>query len=106
MSLETGKQRFTNAVRCLVDEPGPIKERLLIAFVSQLSAITSNEDLPPAMVQPFDKISIRLNQDQVVDDRGNPASQLKKMSDKEACEIAGELFVMFQQLHGIAASGQ
>jgi hypothetical protein len=103
MSLETGKQRFTNAIRCLVDEPGDIKERLLIAFVSQLSAITSNEDLPAQMVEPFDKISIRLNRDQVVGDRGNPASQLKKISDKEACEIAGDLFAMFLQLHGLAS---
>lgn len=102
MSLETGKRRFANAVRCLVDEPGGIKERLMIAYVSQLSGIDPEDDLPADLVSPFDAVRIRLGEDQVVGDRGNPASQLKKMTDREACEIANEVFRMFLRLHGNA----
>ncbi len=101
MSLETGKQRFTNAVRCLVDEPGPIKERLLIAYVSQLSAIDPVQDLPGELGSQFGTIQVRLGEDQVQGDRGSAASQLKKMSDETACEIAGEIFSLFLDLHAI-----
>ena len=101
MSLETGKQRFTNAVRCLVDEPGPIKERLLIAYVSQLSAIDPVQDLPGELGSQFGTIQVRLGEDQVQGDRGSAASQLKKMSDETASEIAGEIFSLFLDLHAI-----
>lgn len=102
MSLEDGKHRITKAVRCLVDEPGAIKDRLLIAFVSQLSGLDPPNDLPDELVVPFEVIQIRLNQDQVVGDRGNPVSQLEKISEQEACETAGKLFDMFLKLHDIA----
>ena len=101
MSLETGKQRFINAVRCLVDERGPIKERLLIAYVSQLSAIQPEEDLPSEMLSPFTMIKTRLDRFRRQGDRGNAASQLEEMSEDEACAIAGDIFTMLLQLHGV-----
>ena len=105
MSLEIGRQRFNLAVRCLVDEQGPIKERLLVAYVSQLSAINTDVDLPGEMGAQFGAIKIRLGEDQVQGDRGNAASQLEKMSDAEACKIADDIFAMFLKLYGVAADG-
>src|SRR5262249_45509957 len=39
MPYENAQQRFKAAIGVLVDEKGPIKDRLLIAFASQLSRI-------------------------------------------------------------------
>ena len=105
MPLERGKEHFTKAVRILVDEPGGIRERLLIAYVSQLSALDSRFDVPEDMASAFEAIKVRLGQDQVPGDRGNPASQLKKVAEEEACQIAGRIFSMFLRLHDLSDVG-
>ena len=46
MSTENSQERFRKAVGVLVDEKDRIKERLLIAYASQLSGIDPNRDLP------------------------------------------------------------
>lgn len=102
MTHENAKNRFTKAVKCLVDERGPIKERLEIAYVSQLSQIDPSTDLPADMVTEFDTMRIRLGEDQVQGDRGNAASQLNKISESEASKIAGRVFSMFLRLHDIS----
>jgi hypothetical protein len=104
MAWEKANQRFENAVRCLVDEPGRIKERLLVAYVSQLSGLDPDEDLPGELVSPFGAIRAQLREDQVPGDRGNPALQLDKMTERDASRMAGDILSMFLELDGITRS--
>ena len=101
MIQATTKDRFKKAVECLVDEAGPIKERMLIAYASQLSSIDPMVELPPEMIEEFAGIQISIGQDQVPGDKGNAASQLVKLSDTETMEIAKTVFSLFCRLHGI-----
>ena len=102
---ENARQRFTKAIQCLVEEPANIKERLLIAFVSQLSAIDPLDDLPEDLTVPFDRTRRLLTQDQGAGDQGTPANQIVKMTDQEASEIAAEYFAMFLHLNGVKMNG-
>ena len=100
MTHDQAKRLFRKAVECLVDEGGPVKERLLIAYATQLSRIAPSE-LPPKMVSGFDGFQVKLGQDEVVGDRGNAAAEIAKMSDAEASDIARAVFAMFCDLHDI-----
>ena len=53
MAIEDGRERFMRAVGILADEKDRIKDRLLIAYASQLSRVNAREDLPPALLDDF-----------------------------------------------------
>lgn len=103
MSIEHEQvtRQFTQAVQCLVDESGPIKERLLIAYVSQLSQLDPQTDIPEAIASDFRTVRMRLSQDEVVGDKGNAASLIEEMTQREASEIADSIFSIFLRLHNL-----
>ncbi len=101
MSTENTRQRFKDAVGILVDEPGDIKQRLMIAYISQLSHVNAKRDLPEHMVSALEGIRFTLTIDEVEGDRGTVSKELKKLSDDEASQLARQVFEMFLELHGI-----
>jgi hypothetical protein len=101
MTTDNARARFKNAIGILVDEPGGIKQRLMIAYISQLSRIDPNQDLPERLMPQFDRIKFTLMTDEVSGDRGAVSKELEKISDDEASQIARQLFDMFLELHDL-----
>jgi hypothetical protein len=103
MTHEHAKQQFTQAIRVLVDDASAIKERLIVAFTTQLERLNPQADLPESLVSRFADLKTRLICYDRQGDKGNVTSQVRAMSDSEAGEVADEIFDMFLELHGIQA---
>lgn len=103
MTSESTRERFKQAVRILADEPGTIKQRLMIAYVSQLSQIDAAHELPEQMIDEFDRLKVVLSEDEVVGDRGKPSQELERMSDEDASKLARRVFEMFLEIYNLAA---
>lgn len=101
MTTENARERFKDAVGILADEKGGIKERLMIAYISQLSRIDPNKDLPDRMVSEFDAIKFTLTTETVEGDRGTVSKELKRISDDEASRIARQIFDLFLEVYDI-----
>jgi hypothetical protein len=101
MPHRDARERFKLAVGILADEKGRIKDRLLTAYVSQLATLDPHADLPPRMVPQFDRLKIRLNESEVVGDRGNASLKIKALSEDEASDVAKQIFSMFLDISGL-----
>ena len=100
MSMETTRLRFMKAVGILADEKDRIKERLLIAYASQLSGIDQNRDFPESVVEDFDSVKYALSDAEMPYGYGEHASKkLHDMSEDEASQLARKIFNIFLQLH-------
>ncbi len=104
MTTENARQRFKDAVGILVDEKGDIKQRLQVAYISQLSRINPQQDLPDHLREPFAEIKGPLTTDEVVGDRGNISKELRKISDDKASQFARGIFNIFLELHDLKES--
>lgn len=98
MITDNARDRFREAVGILVDEQGRIKDRLMVAYVSQLSRVDPDQELPEHLAIEFDTLRYALTNDVVIGDRGNVAKELKSMSDEEASQMARQIFEMFLEL--------
>jgi len=104
MTRENAHQRFKKAVGMLVDEKGPIKERLLIAYASQLSEVDQNHDLPNTLVSEFDRVKYALSDAEMPYGYGeHAAKKIDDMTDEEASEMARTIFALFLKLHELEA---
>ena len=100
MSNESARERFKKAVGILVDEKDRIKERLLVAYASQLSAIDRNHDLPESVIPAFDQVRYALSDADMPYGYGeHAAKKIHDMTDDEASEVARAIYSLFLQLY-------
>ena len=105
MLSDNAKERFQEAVGILADEKGGIKERLLIAYASQLSRINGSRDLPPALANQFAGIRYVLSDVKMPYGYGERAAQkLHKLSDDEASNLAKAVYSIFLSLLGVESA--
>jgi hypothetical protein len=102
MALSDGRERFTRAVGILADEKDRIKERLMMAYASQLSRINAREDLPPELVDEFCRLRLAISDAEMPYGYGErAAAKVRHMSDEQASELARSIFEMFLRLCGL-----
>ncbi|MCA9028192.1 MAG: hypothetical protein KDA86_23480 [Planctomycetaceae bacterium] len=94
-------ERFAKAVGILVEEPGGIKDRLMIAFISQLSEIPVPVDLPEPFAAEFDSISFEIDSDGRRGDEGTVSKELKNISTDEASRIARRIYGLFLAMNNL-----
>jgi hypothetical protein len=100
MTIENARERFKKAVRILVDEKDRIKERLLVAYASQLSGVDQDHDLPEALTAAFDGVKYALSDAEMPYGYGeHAATKIHDMTDDEASELARTIYSLFLQLH-------
>src|SRR3990170_4833109 len=93
------RETFRKAVQILVDENELIKERLLIAYASQLSLIRTTDPLPAELADEFRRLRYALSDAEMPYGYGERAARkLHDMSDEEASELARAVLSMFLQL--------
>ena len=101
MALGDGRERFKRAVGILADEKDRIKERLLIAYASQLSLINAKDDLPNDLINDFYSLRNALSDAEMPYGSGERAAKkLKAMNEDEASSLAKTIFSTFLKLHG------
>ena len=97
------QELFKQAVGILADEKGGVKERLLIAYASQLSSIHPQDDLPPSLSDDFRAIRYALSDEGMPYGYGeHAAKKLHHMSEGEASELAQRIFSIFLRLMDVA----
>lgn len=95
-------ERCSRAVGVLADEKGRIKERLLIAYASQLSQIDVRKDLPEDSVGDFIMIRNALSDAEMPYGSGErAATKINTLNDDEASSFARKIFSLFLKLSGI-----
>jgi len=101
MATKNSRERFREATRLLVAEKSRIKERLLVAYASQLSCIDPNRELPDTMVTDFDLLKYALSDAEKIPYGFGEfaAKKIHDMSEEDAAEMARKIFSMFLQLH-------
>jgi hypothetical protein len=93
------RETFRRAVEILVDENEKVKERLLIAYASQLSLIRPNVDLPAEVIDEFQQLRYALSDAEMPYGYGQRAAKkLHDMSDEEASELARTIFSIFLRI--------
>jgi hypothetical protein len=93
------RETLRRAVQILVDENEKIKERLLIAYASQLSLIRPSDDLPSELADDFRRLRYALSDAEMPYGYGERAvKKLHDMSDEEASELARTIFSMYLRL--------
>jgi hypothetical protein len=99
MTHNHARETFQRAVQILVDENEKIKERLLIAYASQLSLIRPIDDLPAELVDDFQQLRYTLSDAEMPYGYGQRAAKkLHDMTNQEASELARTIFTMFLRL--------
>jgi len=96
------RETFRKAVQILVDENEKIKERLLIAYASQLSLVRPTDPLPAEVADEFRWLRYALSDAEMPYGYGERAAKkLHDMSDEEASELARTIFSIFLQLREV-----
>ena len=99
MALNPTRETFRRAVEILVDENEMLKQRLLIAYASQLSQIRPSVDLPAELVDEFQWLRYALSDAEMPYGYGQRAAKkLHDMSDEEASELARTIFSIFLRI--------
>ena len=75
MEFDQVCETFRRAVQILVDENEKIKERLLIAYASQLSLVCPNVDLPRELIDDFQRLRYALSDAEMPYGYGQRASK-------------------------------
>lgn len=105
MTLLDAQKRFENAVRILVQEPDRISDRLLIAYVSQLSLIDAKADLPEGVYGDFLALRNAISDAEMpYGDGERAATKIKAMTEREASKLAGDILSMFLKLDSLAST--
>jgi hypothetical protein len=101
MSLEDGRKRFKRAAGILAEEKDRIKDRLLIAYASQLSLIDANEDLPHDLIDDFCTLRNALSDAEMAYGSGERAAEkIRAMDEEEASSWASKIFATCLELCG------
>ena len=105
MKPEEVQAAFQRAVGVLVDEKGKIKERLQVAYASQLSLVRPQDDLPEPLREEYQAVRYALSDEGMPYGYGEHASKkLQDMPEDEAAELAQRIFRIFLQLAGLDLS--
>jgi hypothetical protein len=105
MALNPIRETFRRAVEILVDENEKLKERLLIAYASQLSQIRPSVDLPAELVDEFQWLRYALSDAEMPYGFGQRAAKkLREMSDQEASELARTVLSMFLRIRALESA--
>jgi len=92
MDSSNCRERFELAVRALAEEKGRIKERLLIAYASQLSLIDPPADVPDELLTDFYLLKKTLSDTETAYGEGERAAdKVQEMSEDEASRTAGAI---------------
>jgi hypothetical protein len=94
MPTENARERLKRAVGILVDEPGPIRKRLLTAYASCLATLDSRE-LPHRVAAELERIKIELSESEVPGDTGTASEEVRAMDDEQASRTARKIYEMF-----------
>lgn len=99
MELNSVRERFQSAVEILVDENALLKDRLLVAYASQLAEIRPKTDLPSEVADDFRWLRYALSDADMPFGYGERAAKkLDEMSDEEAAEVARTIFSIFLRM--------
>jgi hypothetical protein len=102
MTFDDVRETFKRAVGILVDENQRIKDRLMIAYASQLTLIRPASDLSGEFVEEFQRLRYALSDAEMPYGYGERAYQkLRDMTEDEASELARTIFSMFLKLHDL-----
>jgi hypothetical protein len=95
MALDDGRERLKCAVRILVEEKDRVKQRLLVAYASQLSLVDPRHDLPRELVNAFCGLRNAVSDAEMPYGLGERAAEkLRVMSEDEASTLAGKILSM------------
>jgi hypothetical protein len=94
MPTENARERLKRAVGILVDEPGPIRERLLTAYASCLAMLDASE-LPRSVAAEMDRLKIELGESEVPGDTGTASGEIHAMDDEQASRTARKIYELF-----------
>jgi hypothetical protein len=90
------RDHFMKAVGILVDEKGRIKDRLLIAYASQLSVIDPKRDIPESLLADFELLRYSLSDADMPYGYGERAAKkIAEMNEEDASSLARIVFSMF-----------
>src|SRR3989304_3146574 len=99
MTLDQIRETFRRAVQILVDENERVKERLLIAYASQLSLIRPSDTLPAELADELRWLRYALSDAEMPYGYGQRAAKkLHDMSDEEAAELARTILAIYLRL--------
>lgn len=99
MTIEASCEKFRKAISILAEEKGRIKDRLLVAYASQLSGIDHKHDLPARLIPEFDEVKNALSDAEMPYGYGEYAAEkLPGMSEDEASDLARRIFAIFLEL--------
>lgn len=103
MSLDEVREIFKRAVGILVDEDRGIKDRLLIAYASQLALIRAAADLPESLRDDFQGLRYALSDADLPYGYGERAvTKLRDMTSDQAADAARLIFAMYVRLGELA----
>jgi hypothetical protein len=92
------RERLEGAVRALAEEKGRIKERLLIAYASQLSLINPTSDVPDEFLADFYLLKKALSDAEMPYGEGERAAdKIQAMTEDEASATAGEIVSFYHR---------
>jgi hypothetical protein len=95
MAFQNVRERFQKAVGVLADEKGRIKDRLLVAYASQLSNLDPTA-LPRLISEEFQALKIALSDADMPYGYGERAAKkIHDMTEDEAAKQAQAIFRMF-----------
>ena len=99
MGLERGREKLTQAVRILAEEKGRVKDRLLIAYASQLCLVNIRDDMPKDLFAPFTNLHNALSDADMPYGRGERAAQkIDALTEDEAAARAADIFQLFLKI--------
>jgi hypothetical protein len=99
MDYANCREKFEQAVRALAEEKGRIKERLLVAYASQLSLIDPPADVPDELLADFYLLKNALSDAKMPYGEGERAAdKVQAMTEDQASATAGEIVSFFVRL--------
>jgi hypothetical protein len=102
MPLDKGRERMERAVKILAEEKDRVKDRLLVAYASQLCLIDAADDLPDELRNDFYDLRNQLSDAEMPYGEGEHAAEkLRGMSEDQASALAGRIFSMFLKINGL-----
>jgi hypothetical protein len=100
MSLSYASEKYTRAMRLLVVSHGSLQERLSDAFRSHLSSIMASRDLPPGLRAEHEELHAQVTRCPGGDE-GSIAATFRRMSDREASEVAEQVVDLYHKIRGL-----
>lgn len=102
MGVEQGREKLKQAVGILADEKGRVKDRLLIAYASQLCLVNLRDDLPENLYTEFANLRNALSDADMPYGSGERAAEkIGALTEEEAAAQARNIFQLFLKLHSL-----